>query len=100
MPLNLGSDFGPYSCDRQGITNQSHHEILSVALFYGLDSLSFLFLEIKKKSYPWAWALTLVSVPSTGRAKLSMTTMTLASTLPSSKPMISRFPPDLQIINK
>ena len=48
MPLNLGIDFGPYSFDSHGKTDLSHHEILSVALFYGLDSLPFLFLEIKK----------------------------------------------------
>ena len=48
MPLNLGIDFGPYSFDSHGKTDLSHHEILSVALFYGLDILPFLFLEIKK----------------------------------------------------
>ena len=52
MPLTPGIDSVLSSFDRQGITNQSHHEILSVALFYGLDSLPFLFLEIKKQPLP------------------------------------------------
>ena len=45
-------------------------------------------------SLAWACALTRVSVPSTGNANASMTTIVLPITLPCMRPMTSRLPPD------
>ena len=49
-------------------------------------------------SFASDWALTLVSVPTTGRAKQSRTTKESPTALPESIPMTSRFPPDLACI--
>ena len=46
-------------------------------------------------SFASFWALTRVSVPTTGSAKASMTTIVSPSSLPCMSPMISYAPPDL-----